>query len=149
MKPADPTVRKLEHIADELRTEGKTSLAEEVAEVIQQVKEIANRQPSHQSREDVMTTGEAARLLGIRSINTIKRWAIYGLLEGYRRGVRILVSRASVERLMDTPTVADQKRFEADQDKALDAFDLGDDEPLPLTPWPGRKPWEEGADGSK
>src|SRR5271167_676170 len=91
----------------------------------------------------LITTGEAARLLGVRSINTIKRWAIDGVLEGFRRGGRILVSRRSVERLVGSPPLAEQKKFEADQEEALAPFDVGDDEPLPTSAMSGRKPLQK------
>ena len=45
-----------------------------------------------------MTTGEAAEALGIRSVNTIKRWAGEGLLEGFRRVARRTREQATTER---------------------------------------------------
>ncbi len=142
MAATESTVRKLECIADALREEGNTALAQQVAEVIVEVKKMATRPRPAEPDGGVMTTGEAARLLGVRSINTIKRWAIEGLLEGYRRGGRILVARASVERLVGSPSVADQKRFEAEQDRVWDPFDAGD-EPLPHVSAPGRRLWDD------
>jgi excisionase family DNA binding protein len=142
MTTTNPTVRKLEEIAEELRREGKTDLAGEIGAVIADVKEMVAEPPAMvEPTGGVITTGEAAHLLGVRSINTVKRWAADGLLEGFRRGGRILISRASVSRLVDSVTIADQKRFEAEQDRAWDPFDEGDDAPLPPTPSPGQRPW--------
>src|SRR5581483_656475 len=66
-----------------------------------------------------------------------------GLLEGFRRGGRVLVTRRSVEQLLRTPTVAAQQAYERELGEVLDAFDPGE-RPLPelgLTT-AGRKPWE-------
>ncbi len=96
----------------------------------------------------LMTTGEAAAALGIRSINTVKRWALNGQLDGYRRGARILVSRSSVERLLKTPTVAEQAEAERQLADDLSVLELGDDEELndeSSAVWSGRKPWATGA----
>jgi hypothetical protein len=65
-----------------------------------------------------MTTGQAARALGIASLNTIKSWVRAGLLEGFQRGGRVMVSRASVER------------------------------PLSPITWTGRTPWGKGIGAS-
>jgi len=46
---------------------------------------------------ELVTTGEAARRLQVRSINTVKRWVAEGLLVGYRIGGRVLVTAASVD----------------------------------------------------
>ena len=55
------------------------------------------------------------------------KWARDGLLEGYRRGGRVLVTRQSVERFVSHPTVAEERAYERDLDEVLGAFDIGDD----------------------
>jgi excisionase family DNA binding protein len=90
-----------------------------------------------------MTTGEAAALLGVASVNTIKRWARQGLLEGYQRGGRVLVSRRSVERMLGAPALAAERAHEQELDEALAPFDT-DERPLPPLRWSGRKPWTRG-----
>jgi excisionase family DNA binding protein len=98
---------------------------------------------------DLITTGDAAKLLGIRSINTVKRWVRDGTLQGYRRGGRILVSRESVQRLIDAPSVARERDFEAKLAAAIEPFEsavggqvASEDDPGSSTTWDGRRPWE-------
>jgi hypothetical protein len=50
-------------------------------------------------RRDWITTGEAARMLGVRSINTIKRLIRDGRLTAIRPGGHYRVSRADIERM--------------------------------------------------
>lgn len=50
-------------------------------------------------KQEWITTGEAARMLGVRSINTIKRLIRDGRLTAIRPGGHYRVSRADVERM--------------------------------------------------
>jgi excisionase family DNA binding protein len=50
-------------------------------------------------QEEYLTTMEAARALGIRSVNTIKLWVKTGYLQGKRIGGRLLIPRSEIERL--------------------------------------------------
>jgi excisionase family DNA binding protein len=50
-------------------------------------------------QEEYLTTMEAARALGIRSVNTIKLWVKTGYLQGKRIGGRMLIPRSEIERL--------------------------------------------------
>lgn len=91
----------------------------------------------------VMTTGEAAEALGVRSINTIKRWAGDGVLEGFRRGGRIVISRRSVETMLNKPELARQKSWEQRVAEALEGFDASDDDLSEMrAAHVGRKPWD-------
>ena len=76
-----------------------------------------------QSKGGLLTTGQAANVLGIRSVNTVKRWIYDGLLVGYRRGGRILVSVDSVAQLIASSELASQRAFESRLDKALKPLD--------------------------
>jgi excisionase family DNA binding protein len=49
--------------------------------------------------DDLITTGEAARLLGVRSVNTVKRLIREGRIQATRPGSHYRVRRADVERL--------------------------------------------------
>jgi excisionase family DNA binding protein len=131
-------IQALEDVRSYLVDEGREELGGKVAEVISALR------PDHRPPvRSLLSTGEAAALLGVRSINTIKRWASDGLLEGYRVGGRVKVTRASVETLLKSPIAEGQRKYERDLAAALDPFDAGD-EPLPPTgrAHAGRKPWD-------
>jgi excisionase family DNA binding protein len=137
---AEAAIERLEFVAARLRERGAPDLADEVRQVIGQLSD--GDVAAAAGEPDLLTTGEAAALLGVRSINTIKKWAIDGLLDGYRRGRRIKVTRASVERMRSHPTVAAERARTADEEAAWAPFDAGDSAPLPVLAAPGRKPWE-------
>lgn len=136
---------RLEGISRKLEEQGKGDLAQEIKEVVGLL-----RRPSEpvEPSGGVITSGEAARMLGVRSINTVKRWAREGLLEGFRRGGRIVISRRSVERMLQSPEVAEQRAFESDLAAALEP--LGAEEEIPsVLPWTERQPWAKDADGRR
>src|SRR5260221_2563703 len=109
MMRANAIVKRLEGVSGKLAERGQSDLAKEVDAVVSVLRQDAEaNQPA-----EVMTTGEAAALLGVRSVFTIKRWAREGILDGFRRGCRILVTRDSVERLLHSPTVALERTVEA------------------------------------
>jgi excisionase family DNA binding protein len=56
-------------------------------------------------QEEYLTTAEAARALGIRSVNTIKFWVKTGYLRGKRIGGRILIPRTEIDRLEEDERV--------------------------------------------
>jgi excisionase family DNA binding protein len=59
-----------------------------------------NRPPSASAISDALTTGAAAKPLGVTS-ETVRRWVRNGYIEGYRVGPRnYLVPRSEVERLL-------------------------------------------------
>lgn len=138
MQRAEDVSGRIDQVAAELRRRGLGDLARELDVVIEQLR---RRGTVPKPAGGVVTTGEAAQMLGVRSITTVKRWALDGLLDGYRRGGRLMISRTSVERLLNSPKVAEEKAREVDQDAALAPLDFtGED--IPPTSWPGRRPWE-------
>lgn len=64
-----------------------------------------------------MTTGEAARLIGV-SAQTIKNWVDQGRLAGSRVGGRILVERRSVQMFFDSLGTAAEVPEDEDVDRA-------------------------------
>lgn len=137
-------VRELNEVAEELRRSGDRRLAEKVSQVMEDLRQETP------APDELMTTGEAAELLGVRSINTIKRWVRDGLLAGYRRGGRVLVTRSSMLKMKDGPTVAEQRTFERRLDAAVQPFEDTEEADLPTSAtWEGRRPWEERANGPR
>lgn len=140
MSKAGTAIQDLKKVARELEDRGDSKLARRVGRA------VAALLDGEETAPELLTTGEAAQELGIRSVNTIKRWASQGLLDGFRRGGRVLVSRASVEKMKGHTSVSQEIVFERELDEALDPFDFGD-EPVPdlSATWVGRKPWEQNA----
>jgi excisionase family DNA binding protein len=144
MAKRSSVLAQLEDIAQQLQARGQADLAEQLRTVTAVLQAAAG--PGHEGA--LMTTTEAANALGVRSANTIKRWVREGLLEGYRRGGRVLVSRASVERMAQESALTRQCEFEAGLATALAPFDAGDgtpDEDLAGTTHDGHTPWTAGA----
>ena len=136
----------LKNLSEELEERGAPDLARKVNKIAEIVHQQA--EPPQGDPGNVMTTGEAARALGVRSINTIKRWAVEGLLDGVRRGGRLMVLTDSVERMKNSPTVARQKAVETRIEASLAPFDAGNEDIPPLTATrTGRKPWEKNRAG--
>src|ERR1035437_5774516 len=133
MSRSDVIRKALEGVSGKLHERGQADLASEGDAVVSVLRQDAEGNPA----VEMMTIEEAATLLGVRSLFTITRWAVEGILDGFRRGNQILVTRASVERILHTPRVAQLRAVDAE----LDPFDAGD-EVVPRTSWSGRRPWE-------
>ncbi len=96
--------------------------------------------------DQLLTTMEAAHLLGIRSPNTILIWCRTGYLQGVKRGGRTLVPLREVERIRESDPVRATRV--SDQLHDLSA-DLGNAEGLSQEQMdllhatrPGTLPWE-------
>lgn len=139
MKHPEAIARRLERVRAAL-PDNAPELAAELDASIAELREssVATLPPG-----GLMTTGEAARRLGVRSVNTVKRWVADGLLDGFHLGGRILVASQSVECLIANSTVRRQAEWERGLDEALAAFDAGEEELPPSDATSlGRKPWE-------
>jgi len=137
MTKADTAVEDLERLAHELQERGEEAMAKRVVWAVTVLH-------GDRRRPELMTTGEAAQALEIRSVNTIKRWVSDGLLEGFRRGGRVLVTRASVEAIKNHSALGTQVAFERTLNEALSPFDIGDEPTLEVSAaWVGRRPWEQ------
>jgi excisionase family DNA binding protein len=140
MKCPEDVARELESVRVELEQSGQTALAQKVDRSIADLRE---RVTVSMPEKGVMTTGEAAKKLGIRSVNTVKRWVNDGLLIGLRLGSRVMVTRESVDRLLESAVPERQRVWEQGLAEALAPFDAGDEElPPSAATTLGRKPWE-------
>jgi excisionase family DNA binding protein len=140
MKCPEDVARELETVRAELEKSGNAALAERVDRSIADLRE---RVTVPMPEKGVVTTGEAAKLLGIRSVNTVKRWVNDGLLNGLRLGSRVMVTRESVERLLESAVPERQRVWEEGLAEALAPFDAGDEQLAPSAATSrGRKPWE-------
>ena len=130
-------IRALDEVRSFLIAEGKSDLVEKVADV------MTTLHPPLPRAGDLLSIVEAAAILNVRSVNTVRRWAGEGILDGYRVGGRIMVTPSSVEALARSPIARRQRAYESVLGTALEPFD-GGDEPLPPTGRAhiGRKPWE-------
>lgn len=140
MTSTQDAVREIQTLVRELQQDGQSERAARLSESVSALLALRPGEPG-----ELLTTGEAAAALGVRSVNTIKRWASDGLLEGFHRGGRMLVSKSSVDALRNSKVVkhriADDRRI----DGALAAFG-SDETPDPSelrATWEGRKPWEQ------
>jgi excisionase family DNA binding protein len=132
----DKNVRQLEEVRDSLLLAGDADSVKKLTTVLRRLR----MEPAKDG--DLLTTSEAARALGVRSINTVKRWAREGLLDGRHIGGRVKVTRESVDKLLGTPFVEGQQKFERDLRAALEPFDPGDDDLTDMSAaLAGRKPW--------
>lgn len=101
--------------------------------------------------ERLVTTTEAARLLGVRSINTIKSWRRSGYITGITKGSRTMIPLAEIERIQNGERVQGIRTAERLHEESaalggddemtqeeLDALDAGR---------PGTLPWLRNKDG--
>lgn len=76
--------------------------------------QIARRKKSRSTDErNWITTGEAARLLGVGSVNTVKRWAREGKLKSRQLGVWVQIDRSSIDRLIEQQEIKEARILEA------------------------------------
>ena len=138
------SLAQLDEIADTLAQRGDADLAEKARAVVADLRATTNPTTSEPALE-LISPAEAATLLGITSKAMVTRWAREKILDGFNVGGWVKVSRASVERLIDSPVVPRQREHERDIADVLDAFDVGD-EPVPESELPhiGRAPWDSG-----
>jgi excisionase family DNA binding protein len=100
-------------IIDELVVRLRAEHDERAANAVERLMQQALVSPDPRAAlAGYMTTGEAARLIGV-SAQTIKNWVAHGRLVGNRVGGRILVARRSVQSFFDAlGTAADASEDE-------------------------------------
>lgn len=134
----ETALRQLDEVADTLARDGNEQLAKLTRD------SVAALRRDEYSHSEVVSTTEAAELLGVRNVGMIGRWEREGRLEGCRVGGRLGVSRRSVERMVESPIVANERAFERNMDEVLAAFDFGDEELPPSDASSrGRAPWDD------
>lgn len=92
----------------------------------------------------LLTTAEAAAALGIRSINTVKRWVATGYLHGVQRNGRVMIPVAEIARICEDDRVRELRAFGPLQEETADlGRDLSAEELRGLRATrPGRLPWQ-------
>ncbi len=130
MTSASELTCELETVAAVLQAAGRLQLAETVSRAVEALRQTEQAAATEQ---DLLTTIEAAKLLGVRSINTIKQWASQGRLEGHRLGSRVLVTRRSVEQLRRDRALSPQHDYERELEDALALIDYDAEEVDDLT----------------
>jgi hypothetical protein len=94
----------------------------------------------------LLTTTEAARLLGIRSPNTVLAWCRTAYIRGLKRGGRTMIPLSEVERIREEEPVRAIKASDQLHDRSATPageVELTDEELEQLhTARPGRLPWE-------
>jgi len=100
---------------------------------------------SHIEPDHLLTSTEAAHLLGVRSPNTVLLWCRTGYLHGVKRGGRTLVPLSEVERIKDGDKVRLDRALDRLHDEAEDfgsPRDMTEDEMEMLhQARPGTLPW--------
>jgi ubiquinone biosynthesis protein UbiJ len=133
----------VEQAASQLEALVKQVRARGDAELASQLGEIATSLRTCPAPDTLLTTGQAAAQLGVRSVNTIKRWVHEGILNGCQRGGRVMVSKASADKMQQSRALGRQRKFEQELSQVLEAFDAGDELlPPSRSTSAGRKPWE-------
>ncbi len=98
-------------------------------------------------QEEFLTTTEAARALGIRSVNTIKLWVRTGYLQGKKMGGRTLIPRSEVARLATDERVRVMRTVgllhEESHDLGRDGGMTADELERLNADRPGTLPWQQ------
>jgi excisionase family DNA binding protein len=138
------TLSTLERLLDEIDRLADEDRTKEIKGV------VARARDEIQDRDTLVTTTQAAKLLGIGSINTIKSMIRHGEITGIRKvGNRMMIPLGEIKRLQNTDVVRDLRAI-------ADAMALGalpeEDEDMPLSPEqvdileagrPGTLPWKK------
>jgi Helix-turn-helix domain len=132
----------IETLRAELERARQAARAGDVATVLRELDQAV----AALDADRLLTTTEAAHLLGIRSPNTVLAWCRTGYIQGAKRGGRTLIPLAEIERIRDGDPVRAHKAADQLHDRAAP---LGADLPMNEAEMellhgarPGKLPWE-------
>jgi excisionase family DNA binding protein len=119
---------------------------------LHEVVQVVNHALQSLNSSRLLTTTEAAELLGIRSVNTLKALVVRNGIPYERHGNRMMLPLAEVERLRESPLLRGLRASEALHDTIADLGPVdeeGDGEGLTAEEMqdleaarPGRLPWQ-------
>jgi len=101
-------IREAGAIVEDLRAHGRARQAEVIEHLIRHAEDSVGR-PTQPGFNNLLTTGQAARALGV-SIQTIKNWAAEGRLETVKLGGRTMVVRESLLDYLETIRASSNRR---------------------------------------
>ncbi len=133
---------KLDRLRDGLKSAREHLLAGEATQAIAEI----DRALEELAPPRLLTTTEAAQMLGVRSVNTVKLWCRNGALECCTLGNRVMVPLDEVERFKDDAQVRDIRASDQlhDASAELGSDDLDDEWLRDLAASrPGRLPWQD------
>ncbi len=145
MARAETAEQRLAQLIGEVRRRAGDQLADELVRTLQGwasqslsarrwLGQIGERSASEsEPPPELLSSGEAATLLGVRSVNTVKRWAREGLLEGYQVGGRVKVTRRSAEAFRDHPVSTGERQVERTLEAVMAPFDVSEAEAAEIT----------------
>lgn len=129
-------------LRDELLQVRATAQSGDIAEIVRQLDDVLE----HIRPDRLMTTTEAAHLLGVRSPNTILLWRRAGYIKGVKRGGRTLIPLSEIERIENSDQVREIQVLDAAHDEIanLGPADGMTDEQMEVlhASRPGTWPWE-------
>lgn len=130
-------IRQLEAARSHLLARGDAEAVKSLDTIIDRLGE-SEPEPApkaDQTASDLLTGQQAADLLGLRWDSMLYRWAREGKLEFKSIDKRVWFVRSSVEKLIGSQLVQDQRQFEAETDAALAPFDFTDEEIREVYDW--------------
>jgi len=132
----------IEVLRTDLERARQAARAGDMAAVLRELDQAA----ASLNADRLLTTTDAAHLLGIRSPNTVLAWCRTGYVRGVKRGGRTLIALSEIERIRDGDPVRASRAAEQMHDRAAPVGadqTMSDGEMEALhDARPGTLPWE-------